>query len=121
MDLFPLRLNETHIRQIFISFFGKSLALQLLGQILCGIPWGVYQTVTTVYASEVLPINLRGYLTSYVNLCWVSQIIRTGAGVLNAASGDRPIHRFWRLGRRGEPHRPMGVEVCAAIQLSKPF
>lgn len=50
--------------QIFISFFGKSLAVQLVGQILCGIPWGVYQTVTTVYASEVLPVNLRGYLTS---------------------------------------------------------
>lgn len=58
--------------QIFISFFGKSLGAQLAGQILCGIPWGVYQTVTTVYASEVMPANLRGYLTSYVNLCWVS-------------------------------------------------
>ncbi|ORY23125.1 MFS maltose permease MalP [Naematelia encephala] len=64
---------------IFISFFGKSLPVQLVGQILCGIPWGVYQTVTTVYASEVLPINLRGYLTSYVNLCWViGQFIASG-------------------------------------------
>ncbi|KAK8847718.1 hypothetical protein IAR55_005577 [Kwoniella newhampshirensis] len=65
--------------QIFISFFGKSLPVQLVGQILCGIPWGVYQTVTTVYASEVLPVNLRGYLTSYVNLCWViGQFIASG-------------------------------------------
>jgi len=24
---------------IFFSFFGESLALQLVGQILCGIPW----------------------------------------------------------------------------------
>ncbi|WWD19400.1 hypothetical protein CI109_103860 [Kwoniella shandongensis] len=64
---------------IFISFFGKSLPVQLVGQILCGIPWGVYQTVTTVYASEVLPVNLRGYLTSYVNLCWViGQFIASG-------------------------------------------
>ncbi|KAK5116366.1 hypothetical protein LTR62_007913 [Meristemomyces frigidus] len=64
---------------IFFSFFGESLVLQLVGQILCGIPWGVYQTVTTVYASEVLPINLRGYLTSYVNLCWViGQFIASG-------------------------------------------
>ncbi|KAK3686781.1 hypothetical protein LTR37_019460 [Vermiconidia calcicola] len=57
---------------IFISFFGKTLPLQLVGQILCGIPWGVY-------ASEVLPLNLRGYLTSYVNLCWViGQFIASG-------------------------------------------
>ncbi|KAK0947533.1 hypothetical protein LTR29_001141 [Friedmanniomyces endolithicus] len=41
-----------------------SLGVQLAGQILCGIPWGVYQTVTTVYAAEVMPVNLRGYLTS---------------------------------------------------------
>ncbi|EMC93272.1 hypothetical protein BAUCODRAFT_125144 [Baudoinia panamericana UAMH 10762] len=66
---------------IFISFFGTSLPVQLVGQILCGIPWGAYQTITTVYAAEVLPINLRGYLTSYVNLCWViGQFI--GSGVL---------------------------------------
>ncbi|KAK6441829.1 hypothetical protein LTR95_001938 [Oleoguttula sp. CCFEE 5521] len=44
---------------IFISFFGETLALQLAGQILCGIPWGAYQTITTVYASEVLPVALR--------------------------------------------------------------
>ncbi|TKA48740.1 hypothetical protein B0A54_00876 [Friedmanniomyces endolithicus] len=51
-------------RQIALSFFGMSLGVQLAGQILCGIPWGVYQTVTTVYAAEVMPVNLRGYLTS---------------------------------------------------------
>jgi SP family general alpha glucoside:H+ symporter-like MFS transporter len=45
---------------IFISFFGETLELQLAGQILCGIPWGAYQTVTTVYAAEVLPVALRG-------------------------------------------------------------
>lgn len=33
-------------------------------------------------ASEVCPTNLRGYLTTYVNLCWaIGQLI--AAGVLN--------------------------------------
>lgn len=64
---------------IFISFFSLTLGGQLAGQILCGIPWGAYQTITTVYASEVLPVALRGYLTSYVNLCWViGQFIASG-------------------------------------------
>lgn len=64
---------------IFISFFSLSLGGQLAGQILCGIPWGAYQIITTVYAAEVLPVALRGYLTSYVNLCWViGQFIASG-------------------------------------------
>ncbi|KAI7085903.1 sugar porter family MFS transporter [Hortaea werneckii] len=39
--------------------------------ILCGLPWGTFQTLTTTYASEVCPVALRPYLTTYVNLCWV--------------------------------------------------
>ena len=53
---------------IFIVFFAKSLTMLLIGEILCGIPWGVFQTLTTAYASEVCPVQLRAYLTTYVNL-----------------------------------------------------
>lgn len=31
---------------------------------------GVFATVGPSYASEVCPTNLRGYMTTYVNLCW---------------------------------------------------
>jgi SP family general alpha glucoside:H+ symporter-like MFS transporter len=68
---------------IFIPFFAKSLVDLQVGEILCGIPWGVFQTLTTAYASEVCPTQLRAYLTTYVNLCWViGQLI--GSGVLRA-------------------------------------
>ncbi|KAF9039432.1 maltose permease [Hymenopellis radicata] len=60
---------------IFIMVFAKSLTMLVIGEVFCGIPWGVFQTLTTAYASEVCPIQLRGYLTTYVNLCW-------GAGIL---------------------------------------
>ena len=53
---------------IFIVFFATSLPMLLVGEILCGIPWGVFQTLTTAYASEVCPVQLRAYLTTYVNL-----------------------------------------------------
>lgn len=43
----------------------------LVGEILCGLPWGVFQTITTAYAAEVTPTPLRPFLTTYVNLCWV--------------------------------------------------
>lgn len=57
---------------IFIPFFAPNIEVLLVGQICQGIPWGVFQTLTTAYAAEVCPVHLRGYLTTYVNLCWVS-------------------------------------------------
>jgi SP family general alpha glucoside:H+ symporter-like MFS transporter len=68
---------------IFIPFFAQSLPILLVGEVLQGIPWGVFQTMTTAYASEVAPVALRAYLTTYVNLCWVmGQFI--AAGVLRS-------------------------------------
>ncbi|RYC88092.1 Alpha-glucosides permease MPH2 [Fusarium oxysporum f. sp. narcissi] len=64
---------------IFISFFSPSLPVLLVGQFLCGIPWGVFATMAPAYASEVCPMALRGYLTVYVNLCWaIGQLISAG-------------------------------------------
>ncbi|KAL1405339.1 hypothetical protein Q8F55_008970 [Vanrija albida] len=64
---------------IFILFFAKNIQMLLAGEILCGIPWGIFQTLTTAYASEVSPVALRPYLTAYVNLCWViGQFIASG-------------------------------------------
>ncbi|CAK7218975.1 hypothetical protein SCUCBS95973_003664 [Sporothrix curviconia] len=64
---------------IFIVFFAESLAQLLAGEILLGIPWGAFQTLTITFAAEVCPVNLRAYLTSYVNLCWVfGQLIASG-------------------------------------------
>jgi SP family general alpha glucoside:H+ symporter-like MFS transporter len=70
---------------VFIPFFATSLPILLVGQILCGIPWGVFATMAPAYASEVCPMALRGYLTVYVNLCWAfGQLV--AAGVLSAFS-----------------------------------
>ncbi|KND92516.1 General alpha-glucoside permease [Tolypocladium ophioglossoides CBS 100239] len=64
---------------IFIIFFSETLVQLLIGEIFIGIPWGVFQTLTTTYASEVCPTHLRAYLTTYVNLCWVmGQFIASG-------------------------------------------
>lgn len=56
---------------IFIPFFAPSIQVLQVGQVLMGIPWGVFQTLTTSYAAEVTPTHLRAYLTTYVNLCYV--------------------------------------------------
>ena len=71
---------------IFILFFAHNKVALLVGELLMGIPLGVFQTLTVTYASEVCPVVLRCYLTTYVNLCWVmGQIIAAGVlrGFLN--------------------------------------
>ncbi|TFB03890.1 Maltose permease MAL31 [Trichoderma ghanense] len=53
-----------------IFFTAPNVQTLLVAEILCGIPWGIFQTITVTYASEVCPVALRGYLTTYVNFCW---------------------------------------------------
>lgn len=53
---------------IFVVFFAENIETQLAGQVLCGIPWGVFATSGPAYAAEVTPLAIRGYLTAYVNL-----------------------------------------------------
>ncbi|KAL8243672.1 hypothetical protein R6Q59_009930 [Mikania micrantha] len=64
---------------VFLPFFTKSPPLLLVGQILSGIPWGMFQTLSVAYASEVSAVCLRGYLTTYANICWViGQVLSSG-------------------------------------------
>ncbi len=55
---------------IFIPVFAQSLPMLSAGEVLMGIPWGVFQTLTTTYAAEICPTQLRPYMTSYVCFCW---------------------------------------------------
>ena len=51
-----------------IFFTAQTVVHLLVAEILCGIPWGVFQTLTITYASEVCPVALRGYRKLHV-LC----------------------------------------------------
>ena len=71
---------------IFVLFFANNIQIILAGEILCGIAFGMFQAVVTAYASEVAPVALRGYLTSYNNACWnIGQLVAGGTifGLLN--------------------------------------
>ncbi|EUC43026.1 hypothetical protein COCMIDRAFT_7497 [Bipolaris oryzae ATCC 44560] len=56
---------------IFIPFFATTKVVLLVGQLMLGMPWGMFQCISTVYAADVCPVALRAYLTTYVNACWV--------------------------------------------------
>jgi MFS transporter, SP family, general alpha glucoside:H+ symporter len=66
-----------------VFFTAQNVETLQVAEILCGIPWGVFQTLTITYASEVCPVALRGYLTTYVNFCWgLGQVV--GIGVIKS-------------------------------------
>ncbi|KAK9476108.1 general substrate transporter [Lipomyces japonicus] len=70
---------------IFVPFFAPNIQVMLVGQVLCGLPWGVFATMAPAYAAEVCPLALRGYFTIYVDMCWaIGQLI--AAGVLQGTS-----------------------------------
>lgn len=80
---------------IFTLFFAVNVQMLLAANVLCGIPWGIFQTLTTAYAAEICPAAMRGYLTAWVSMCW-------GAGsflatVILRGSLDIPGDMGWRL------------------------
>lgn len=71
---------------VFITFFASSIGVLTAGEFLCGIPWGIFASSGPAYASEVLPLSLRVYMTSYANMCFIiGQLI--AAGVLAGLVG----------------------------------
>ncbi|KAE8383259.1 hypothetical protein BDV26DRAFT_287761 [Aspergillus bertholletiae] len=68
---------------LFLFFFSINVQMLLAAQILCGLSWGIFQTMSTAYAAEVVPATLRPYLTSNINMCWLLGQL-CGVGVVYA-------------------------------------
>ncbi|KAK8112739.1 sugar transporter [Apiospora sp. TS-2023a] len=78
-----------------IFFTAENVIALQVAEILCGIPWGVFQTITITYASEVCPVALRGYLTTYINICWgIGQEIGIGVIMGNLWRTDEWAYRI---------------------------
>ncbi|KAH6968165.1 hypothetical protein HG530_007767 [Fusarium avenaceum] len=85
---------------VFVLFFAPNIKILVLGEVLCGIPWGAFQSVTPAYASEVAPVVLRPYLTTFINMCWV--IGQFFAAAVNKSSVGRNDEWAYRI--------PFGVQ-----------
>ncbi|KAI1497748.1 general substrate transporter [Biscogniauxia marginata] len=85
---------------VFVLFFAPNVQILVVGEILCGIPWGAFQSVTPAYASEVAPLVLRPYLTTFINMCWV--IGQFFAAAVNKGSVGRQDEWAYRI--------PFGVQ-----------
>ncbi|KAH6974958.1 hypothetical protein BKA56DRAFT_489944 [Ilyonectria sp. MPI-CAGE-AT-0026] len=64
---------------VFPAFFANNIVVLIVSQAICGVSWGVIQTLAATYAAEVVPAAVRACLLSNVNMCWViGQLIGTG-------------------------------------------
>ncbi|ROT43778.1 alpha-glucosides permease MPH2/3 [Sodiomyces alkalinus F11] len=80
---------------VCMTFFADSIVVLMFGQLFCGVPWGIFASSAPAYASEVLPMCLRVYLTSWTNMCFIiGQLI--AAGVL-AGLVSRPDEWAYRI------------------------
>ena len=77
---------------LFIVFFAPNKPVLLVGEILLGFEWGIFATTAPAYASEVLPLQLRVYFTSYTNMCFIIGQFLSG-GVLRGL-----VHRVDQWG-----------------------
>ena len=63
---------------IFVFYFGNSLGVLLLSQLLEGIPWGIFIANAPAYCSEIVPLRLRAPATQMLQMFWAIGSIIVG-------------------------------------------
>lgn len=130
------------VAAIFLPFFATGIPMLMAGQVISGVPCkllyilagdlvsspissgGMFQTLSVAYASEVCPTCLRGYLTTYANICWVSLEARRCTGS-DITPGHRSSFVFWYLTRHafhtGRMVLPYVLEKIRSHNLTEPW
>ncbi|KAJ5813798.1 uncharacterized protein N7503_000548 [Penicillium pulvis] len=86
---------------VFLQFFAANINMYLGAEILLGVPWGAFQSLTNAYAVEVCPGTLRSYLTMLVSMFWsIGYLIGTGVlrgflGMTTSAAYKIPFALQW--------------------------
>jgi SP family general alpha glucoside:H+ symporter-like MFS transporter len=64
---------------IFMQVFTPNRTILVVSMYLAGFIWGGFHVIAPLYAAECLPLRLRPYLTTYVQLCYsIGQFFQTG-------------------------------------------
>ncbi|KAF2164399.1 hypothetical protein M409DRAFT_56668 [Zasmidium cellare ATCC 36951] len=104
---------------IAVMVFAPTIAILCVGQVLMGIPWGIFTVMGGAYSSEVCPLALRGYLTSYNALCWaLGQLI--GAGVL-VGLVDMPSNWSFKITLAPQWIWPIPLAILAYLAPESPW
>ncbi|KAL2753342.1 hypothetical protein ACRALDRAFT_1083014 [Sodiomyces alcalophilus JCM 7366] len=96
------------------------LGALLAGELLLGMPWGVFQATTLPYASEVAPVKLRPTLTTFVNMCWIfGQLLATAAN--RAVTGLQDNVSAFRIPVALQWTWPVPIAVCVFLAPESPW
>ncbi|EEA23406.1 hypothetical protein TMatcc_002272 [Talaromyces marneffei ATCC 18224] len=80
---------------IFVSFFATHISVVFAGELLCAMSWGVFATLAPPYATELVPVVLRGLLEIWIVMCWgIGQLL--SYSVLLTLNKDLSIWA-WRI------------------------
>ncbi|KAI5283119.1 hypothetical protein KEM54_002383, partial [Ascosphaera aggregata] len=80
---------------VFVNFFAINVGMQVAGQAVTGLTWGIFATLGPGYSMDLTPLALRQYLASYTNICFnIGQFI--AAGVLQGLI-TRPDEWAYRI------------------------
>lgn len=72
-----------------------SLAVLTIGQAFEGVPWGIFIANSPAYASEIVPIQLRGIVTATLQMSWsIGSII---VAAVTYQTNNRSDQWAWRL------------------------
>ncbi|KAL2068616.1 hypothetical protein VTL71DRAFT_14953 [Oculimacula yallundae] len=94
----------------FLTSFAPNVATLVAGQLICGIPWGIFQTLPCTYIKEIAPAGMRPVLFATVNISWLlGQLL--SAGVVIAC---KPLPGPWSY------RLPFLLQTVFAIVLSVP-
>jgi SP family general alpha glucoside:H+ symporter-like MFS transporter len=63
---------------IFCFYFGDSLPVYFVAQLLEGLPWGIFIANAPAYCSEIVPIQLRAPATQMLQMFWAIGSIIVG-------------------------------------------
>ncbi|EME77801.1 uncharacterized protein MYCFIDRAFT_145999 [Pseudocercospora fijiensis CIRAD86] len=64
---------------IFAFYYGDSLPVYFVAQLLEGLPWGIFIANAPAYCSEIVPIKLRAPATQMLQMFWAIGSIIVGA------------------------------------------
>lgn len=80
---------------ILVMYFGDSLPVYLISQILEGIPWGIFIANSPAYCSEIVPMRLRAPATQMLQMFWaIGAIIVQGATYHYQSVDDSSAYRI---------------------------
>ncbi|CAK7206060.1 hypothetical protein SEUCBS139899_008843 [Sporothrix eucalyptigena] len=104
---------------LFLFAFPKNLGMIVAGNIICGIPYGAFQSGCIAYGCEMVPSCLRGFVTAWVGICWGLGFF-TGSWIVRVFL-NLPGEWSWRIPFLIQFVWPVPLIICYLMAPESPY